>query len=48
MLGTGIHYPVMGRYLIRREDNPQDMCDREALANESLISAPDHLNEIKG
>ena len=29
MMGTGIDYLVMGRFLIRREDNPQDIWDSE-------------------
>lgn len=34
MMGTGIDCLVMGRYLIVREDNPRDMWDSEALAND--------------
>lgn len=34
MMGTGIDYLVMGKYLIRRADNPQDMWDSEALADD--------------
>jgi len=34
MMGTGIDYLVMGIYLIRREDNPQDMWDSEKYAVE--------------
>lgn len=32
MMGTGIDYLVMGRFLIKREDNPQDKWDSEKLA----------------
>jgi len=34
MMGTGIDYLVMGNYLIKREDNPQDMWDSEQLATD--------------
>lgn len=34
MMGTGIDCLVMGKYLIFREKNPQDMWDSEALAND--------------
>lgn len=34
MMGTGIDCLVMGRYLIYREQNPRDMWDSEALAND--------------
>jgi len=32
MMGTGIDYLVMGRFLIARKDNPQDMWDSEKIA----------------
>jgi len=34
MMGTGIDYLVMGRYLIKREDNPQHIWDSERFAND--------------
>lgn len=34
MMGTGIDYLVIGKYMVRREDNPQDMWDSEELAND--------------
>ncbi|MBI2125662.1 carbamoyltransferase [Candidatus Woesearchaeota archaeon] len=34
MMGTGIDYLVMGNFLIKRADNPQDMWDSEALASD--------------
>ena len=34
MMGTGIDYLVMDRFLIRREDNPQDMWDSEEYADD--------------
>ncbi len=34
MMGTGIDYLVMGRFLIRRDDNPQDMWDSESYAKD--------------
>jgi len=34
MMGTGIDYLVMGNFLIKRADNPKDMWDSEALAND--------------
>ena len=34
MMGTGIDYLVMGNFLIKREDNPQDMWDSEKHAKD--------------
>ena len=34
MMGTGIDYLVIGRFLIKREDNPKDMWDSEKYAND--------------
>ncbi len=34
MMGTGIDYLVIGKFLVRREDNPKDMWDSEALAKD--------------
>ena len=34
MMGTEIDYLVLGNYLIKRNDNPQDMWDSEYLAND--------------
>lgn len=34
MMGTGIDYLVMGKFLIKREDNPQDSWDSEKYAND--------------
>ncbi len=34
MMGTGIDYVVMGKFLIKREDNPQDMWDSEEYAKD--------------
>ncbi len=34
MMGTGIDYLVMGNFLIKRSDNPKDIWDSEALAND--------------
>lgn len=34
MMGTGIDFLVMGKFLIKREDNPQDMWDSEEFAND--------------
>ncbi len=34
MMGTGIDYLVLGRFLIKREDNPQDMWDSESTADD--------------
>ncbi len=34
MMGTGIDYLVMGKYLIKREDNPQDKWDSETVAKD--------------
>lgn len=34
MMGTGIDYLVMGNYLIKREDNPEDMWDSEKYAKD--------------
>jgi len=34
MMGTGIDCLVMGKFLIKREDNPTDMWDSESLAND--------------
>jgi carbamoyltransferase len=34
MMGTGIDYLVMDKFLIKREDNPQDMWDSEKYAND--------------
>ncbi len=34
MMGTGIDYLVMGKYLIKREDNPQHMWDSEKYATD--------------
>ncbi len=34
MMGTGIDYLVMGRFLINRGDNPQDMWDSESYAKD--------------
>jgi carbamoyltransferase len=34
MMGTGIDYLVMGKYMISREDNPRDMWDSEKLAKD--------------
>ncbi|MDO8509359.1 MAG: carbamoyltransferase [Nanoarchaeota archaeon] len=34
MMGTGIDYLIMGNFLIKREDNPQDMWDSEKYATD--------------
>jgi carbamoyltransferase len=34
MMGTGIDYLVLGRFLIKRDDNPKDMWDSEVLAKD--------------
>jgi len=34
MVGTGIDYLVMGKFLIKRNDNPKDMWDSEVLAKD--------------
>jgi carbamoyltransferase len=34
MMGTGIDYLVMDRFLIRRDDNPKDMWDSERYAKD--------------
>ncbi len=34
MMGTGIDYLVMGKFLIKREDNPHDVWDSEELAKD--------------
>jgi carbamoyltransferase len=34
MMGTGIDYLVMGKYLIKREDNPNDIWDSEKYAKD--------------
>lgn len=34
MMGTGIDYLVMGKYLIKREDNPQHFWDSEKIAKD--------------
>ena len=34
MMGTGIDYLVIGKYLVKREDNPQDMWDSEKYAKD--------------
>lgn len=34
MMGTGIDYVVMSRFLIKREDNPQHIWDSESLASD--------------
>ncbi|MEK6925714.1 MAG: carbamoyltransferase [Nanoarchaeota archaeon] len=34
MMGTGIDYLVIGKFLIKREDNPKDMWDSEKYAND--------------
>jgi carbamoyltransferase len=34
MMGTGIDYLIIGNFLIRREDNPQDMWDSEKYAKD--------------
>jgi carbamoyltransferase len=34
MMGTGIDYLVMGNFMVKREDNPNDMWDSEKLAND--------------
>ncbi|MEK6808603.1 MAG: carbamoyltransferase C-terminal domain-containing protein, partial [Nanoarchaeota archaeon] len=34
MMGTGIDYLVMGKFLIKREDNPHDMWDSEKYAKD--------------
>ena len=34
MMGTGIDYLVMDRYLIKRQDNPRDLWDSERLAQD--------------
>ena len=34
MMGTGIDYIIMGKFLIKREDNPQDIWDSESLAKD--------------
>jgi carbamoyltransferase len=34
MMGTGIDYLVMDKFLIKRDDNPQHMWDSEANAND--------------
>jgi carbamoyltransferase len=34
MMGTGIDYLIMGKFLIKREDNPKDIWDSEHLAKD--------------
>jgi hypothetical protein len=34
MMGTGIDYLVMGRFLIKRSDNQKDIWDSEELAKD--------------
>lgn len=34
MMGTGIDYLVMGKFLVKREDNPRDIWDSEKYAND--------------
>jgi carbamoyltransferase len=34
MMGTGIDYLVMSRFLIKRDDNPEDIWDSEKMAND--------------
>ncbi|MBD3310554.1 hypothetical protein GF351_05015 [Candidatus Woesearchaeota archaeon] len=34
MMGTGVDYLVMGKFLVRREDNPRDMWDSEKNAKD--------------
>jgi len=34
MMGTGVDYLVIGKYLVKREDNPQHMWDSEKYAND--------------
>ena len=34
MMGTGIDYLVMDRFLVCREDNPKDMWDSEKYAED--------------
>ena len=34
MMGTGIDYLVMGKFLVKREDNPKDMWDSEKIAKD--------------
>lgn len=34
MMGTGIDYLIMGKFLIKREDNPKDIWDSEKYAND--------------
>lgn len=34
MMGTGIDYLVMGKFLIKRDDNPEDIWDSEAYADD--------------
>lgn len=34
MMGTGIDYLIMGKFLIKREENPKDMWDSEAIAGD--------------
>ena len=34
MMGTGIDYLVMDKFLIKRSENPKDMWDSESLAND--------------
>src|SRR3989338_4258863 len=34
MMGTGIDYLVMGRFIIARKDNPKDMWDSEKTIND--------------
>jgi carbamoyltransferase len=34
MMGTGIDYLIIDKFLVKREDNPQHMWDSEALAND--------------
>jgi len=34
MMGTGIDYLVLGKFLIKREDNPNDMWDSESIAKD--------------
>ena len=39
MMGTGIDYLVMGNYLIKRADNPEDIWDSEVSAKKNLENA---------
>jgi carbamoyltransferase len=34
MMGTGIDYLLIGDFLVKREDNPQDMWDSEKFAKD--------------